>query len=160
MKEPSKIQRQAIIHNKGPALVCAGPGSGKTYTIIQRILYLINHYHVKSDKILVITYTKAAAKEMKERFEAESANSGVHFGTFHSICYNILKQSGKAAADSLISEGDKRKLFQIILKNQGLASKSGYESVTILLNAISRMKNMSGQSDEENVEFSFQEIVS
>lgn len=140
MKEPSKIQRQAIVHNKGPALVCAGPGSGKTYTIIQRILYLINYYHVPSDKILVITYTKAAAKEMKERFEAESWHLGVHFGTFHSICYNILKQSGSIAADSLISEGDKRKLFQILLKNRGLASKSNYESITTLLNVVSRMK--------------------
>lgn len=158
MKEPSKVQRQAIIHHKGPALVCAGPGSGKTYTIIQRILHLINYHHVRSDKILVITYTKAAAKEMKERFEAEGQHSGVHFGTFHSICYNILKQSG-AAADSLISEGDKRKLLQIILKNQGFASRSDYESVTILQNAISRMKNMSDQPDEENVEFSSREIA-
>ena len=103
LREPSKIQRQAITHNQGPALVCAGPGSGKTFTVIQRILYLINHCHVRSDKILVITYTKAAAKEMKERFETESTHTGVHFGTFHSICYNILKQSGKAGGNSLIS---------------------------------------------------------
>lgn len=158
MKEPSKVQRQAITHNQGPALVCAGPGSGKTFTIIQRILYLINICHVQSDKILVITYTKAAAMEMKERFEAESVHTGVHFGTFHSVCYNILRQSGKAAANSLISEGDKRKLFHIILNNLGLASKSGYEFITILINRISKMKNIPDQCMEECAEFSYEEM--
>ncbi len=157
MREPSKIQRQAITHNRGPALVCAGPGSGKTFTVIQRILYLINHYHVQSDKILVITYTKAAAKEMKERFEAESTYTGVYFGTFHSICYNILKQSGKAAENSLISEGDKRKLLHIILNNLGMASKSGYEFLTVLQNRISKMKNIT-ECIRESPEFSYEEI--
>lgn len=158
LKEPSKIQRQAITHNQGPALVCAGPGSGKTFTIIQRILYLINICHVQSDKILVITYTKAAAKEMKERFESESTQTGVCFGTFHSVCYHILKQSGIAAENSLISESNKRKLFHIILNNQGMSAKSGYEFITVLQNIISKMKNISEQCCKECTEFSYEEI--
>lgn len=158
MREPSKQQRQAIIHDKGAALVCAGPGSGKTFVVIQRILHLINTCHVQSDKILVITYTKAAAKEMKERFEAKSTLTGVHFGTFHSICYNILKRSGTAAENALISEGNKRKLFQIILNNQGMASRSGYEFITVLQNRISKMKNIPDLCCEECTEFSYQEI--
>ena len=63
MKKPSKAQKKAINHLSGPAQIIAGPGSGKTFTIIQRILYLIQYYHVRPDKILVITYTKAAANE-------------------------------------------------------------------------------------------------
>lgn len=168
MKTPSKAQKQAIIHLKGPALICAGPGSGKTFTIIQRILYLINQYHVRPDKILVITYTKAAANEMKARFEAASSYEGVRFGTFHSICFNILKQSGSAFSNSLITEADKRKLFQTILGNQGLTSKAGYDSVTVLQNAISRIKNMFTGNQESialteeyyaNTEFSVDEIM-
>lgn len=171
MRTPSKAQEQAIIHMSGPALICAGPGSGKTFTIIQRILYLIEQYHVRPDKILVITYTKAAANEMKVRFEASSAYLGVHFGTFHSICFNILRQSGETTANALIRENDKRKLLQIILGNQGLSSKSGYDSITVLQNMISRLKNMSEQYQGEkteinlleefcfNTEFSLSEIM-
>lgn len=166
MRTPSKAQMQAIIHQKGPALICAGPGSGKTFTIILRIQYLINQYHVRPDKILVITYTKAAANEMKARLEAANIYAGVHFGTFHSICFNILRQS--TTLNSLIKENDKRRLFQIILDNQGLSSKSGYDDVTLLQNIISRWKNLSIEEEtshgllEEycaNTEFSTEEII-
>ncbi len=159
MKTPSKAQKQAIIHLKGPALICAGPGSGKTFTIIQRILYLINQYHVRPDKILVITYTKAAANEMKARFEAQCSYAGVRFGTFHSICFHILRQSGMAASDSLIKEYDKRKLFQIILGNKGLSSKSSYDTITILQNTISRLKNMPLEESNAGTIFSSREIM-
>ncbi|MBD5547563.1 MAG: ATP-dependent helicase [Lachnospiraceae bacterium] len=177
MKKPGKTQKQAITHLSGPAEVIAGPGSGKTYTIIQRILYLIKQYHIKPDKILVITYTKAAATEMKERYEkacaadsllsshspqAYSHIENVHFGTFHSICYNILRQCGFAHPDSLIKERDRRKLLQVILNNHGLSSKCTYENITNLLNAISRMKNLS-ENDlggfMDNIDFSSDELM-
>lgn len=161
MRTPSKAQKQAIIHLRGPALVCAGPGSGKTFTIIRRILYLIEQYHINPDKILVITYTKAAAREMKERFETASAYHGVCFGTFHSICFNILRQSGVVSADSLIKENDKRKLFGVILGNQGLSSKKSYDAVTTLQNTVSRLKNMP-EAEIHNAEaygFSIDEIL-
>lgn len=145
MKKPGKTQEQAITHMSGPAEVIAGPGSGKTYTIIQRILYLITQCHVRPDHILVITYTKAAAAEMKERYEKAACNNigNVHFGTFHSICYNILRQCGFARSNSLIKESERRKLLQVILNNHGLSSKCTYEIITNLLNIISRMKNLS-----------------
>lgn len=147
MKNPSKMQRQAIAHLSGPAQIVAGPGSGKTYTIIQRILYLIKECHIRPDRILVITYTKAAAAEMKERYEKECANDqaqigNVHFGTFHSICYNILRQCGFAGHGSLIKESDKRKLMQVILNNLGLSSKCTYDNITNLLHSISYVKNL------------------
>lgn len=145
MKVPNSAQKKAIMHLSGPAVVTAGPGSGKTHVIVSRILYLIEN-HIPPDNILVITYTKAAAAEMKERYEKSRQSSdvprGVHFGTFHSICYNILRQSGAACASSLIKESDKRKLLQIILANHGLFEKAGYDGVTGLENLISRMKNL------------------
>ena len=158
MKKPGKTQKQAITHLSGPAEVIAGPGSGKTYTIIQRILYLITQCHVRPDHILVITYTKAAASEMKERYEkAACSNIGnVHFGTFHSICYNILKQCNFAQSNSLIKESERRKLLQVILNNHGLSSKCTYEIITNLLNTISRMKNLSENiSDNFNSDIDF-----
>lgn len=143
MNKISKSQEQAIVHLAGPAQLIAGPGSGKTFTIIQRILYLIQHHHIKPDQILVITYTKAAAKEMKERYEREQAadcKGNVHFGTFHSLCYSVLRQSGFPC--SLIREQDRRKLLQTILGNRGLSEKGTYDGITHLWNRISRLKNM------------------
>ena len=64
----NEAQRQAIEHNKGPMMVLAGPGSGKTTVIINRTRTLIEKYGVDPRRILVITFTKAAAEEMKERF--------------------------------------------------------------------------------------------
>ena len=62
-------QKTAINHFNGPALILAGPGSGKTFTITMRTKHLIDNYHVKPENILVVTFTKAAANEMKERIE-------------------------------------------------------------------------------------------
>ncbi|MDD3796944.1 MAG: UvrD-helicase domain-containing protein, partial [Lachnospiraceae bacterium] len=64
----SEAQSRAIAHGKGPAMVLAGPGSGKTLVITNRTKYLIEHYGVRPEEILVITFTKATAAEMKERF--------------------------------------------------------------------------------------------
>ena len=86
-------QQTAINHGKGPMLVLAGPGSGKTTVITHRILHLTKDLEVNPSNILVITFTKAAAKEMEERYlnliEAKS-NQRVTFGTFHAIFFRIL----------------------------------------------------------------------
>ncbi|MBQ8596780.1 MAG: ATP-dependent helicase [Lachnospiraceae bacterium] len=146
MKQPSKIQLQAIKHLRGPAQIVAGPGSGKTFTIIKRILYLTEHHHISPSQILVITFTKAAALEMKERYEsalssAEQVCGHVNFGTFHSICYHILQKSGGFHTDSLIRESDKRKIIGIILANHGYAEKCNNEMIANVLAQISKRKN-------------------
>lgn len=145
MRTPSKIQKEAIQHLLGPAQVVAGPGSGKTYVIIQRILYLLDHCQISPDQILVITYTKSAAQEMQRRFEAEckdTQNLGVNFGTLHGVCYRILMDTGFCKKDSLITEAQKRELFKVLLGNMGLAECTGYDMVTALLHEVSRMKNL------------------
>ncbi len=86
-------QMEAIHHEKGPAMILAGPGSGKTTVITNRTKYLIETCHVDPARILVITFTKAAAQEMQERFSklvGTEANR-VTFGTFHSVFFRILK---------------------------------------------------------------------
>jgi DNA helicase-2/ATP-dependent DNA helicase PcrA len=107
-------QFQAISHNKGPMMVLAGPGSGKTFVITERIHYLIEKHHVNPSEILVITFTKAAAKEMENRFRKKSDGKihPVSFGTFHSFFFKILKYAYNYKADSIIREEER----QIILK--------------------------------------------
>lgn len=165
MRAPSKQQKNAIMHLTGPAQVIAGPGSGKTFTIIQRILYLVHKRQISPDKILVITFTKAAAEEMSSRYklavsEIFNAQKGtahsndtpyekVHFGTFHSICWQILRQSHRGFP-SLISESSKRELIRQLLINSDQSnvdnSDNLYDLISEIINEISRSKNQSSRS--------------
>ena len=94
----NQAQMMALEHRDGPMMVLAGPGSGKTTVITHRIKRLLEA-GVDPSGILVITFTKAAAVEMKERFymlvsesgRAEGAAGAVSFGTFHSVFDQILK---------------------------------------------------------------------
>ncbi|MCD7735849.1 MAG: UvrD-helicase domain-containing protein, partial [Lachnospiraceae bacterium] len=89
----SEAQERAIAHRDGPAMVLAGPGSGKTLVITQRTKYLIETHKINPREILVITFTKAAAQEMQGRFRAVCPAGGVTFGTFHAVFFGILKQA-------------------------------------------------------------------
>ena len=99
-------QLQAIRHKDGPMLVLAGPGSGKTTVITHRIQYLVEKYQVEPGSILVITFTKAAAQEMKLRFQAlmEGRKLFVSFGTFHAVFFSILKHAYRYNASNIIRE--------------------------------------------------------
>ncbi|OON93877.1 MAG: hypothetical protein ATN31_05065 [Candidatus Epulonipiscioides saccharophilum] len=88
-------QELAVKNQKGAVLVIAGPGSGKTTVIIERINYMINSLKVNPANILVITFTNAAAQEMKIRFNTKYDNDQVTFGTFHSTFFKILKTFDK-----------------------------------------------------------------
>ena len=104
MRELNEEQRIAVSHFAGPMLVLAGPGSGKTYTITERIKRLVNEHDVAPGNILVITFTKAAAAEMKQRYLAEGGKGGVQFGTFHAVFFTILKYAYHYSADNIIRE--------------------------------------------------------
>ena len=99
-----ETQLQAIHHKDGPMLVLAGPGSGKTTVITHRIRYLTEEYRVDPGSILVITFTKAAAEEMKLRFQAlmEGRRLPVSFGTFHAVFFSILKHAYRYDASNII----------------------------------------------------------
>ena len=136
-------QAEAIAHRDGPMLVLAGPGSGKTYTITQRIRCLIEEGGVQPDSILVITFTRAAAEEMKGRFFrlTEGKFYPVNFGTFHAIYYHILKSAYHYQSGNILSEHEKRELLKTVLfRQKGLPSMEE-DQLELLLNQISRYKN-------------------
>ena len=136
-------QMTAIKHENGALLVLAGPGSGKTYTIIQRILHLIEKSNVDPASILVITFTKAAAREMKQRFRQKTAGRAwpVNFGTFHAVYYHILKTSCHYRSGNIISDYEKRELLKTILQRPGFTCTDEEETIDSLLGEISRFKN-------------------
>ena len=102
----NSAQVQAVAHKEGPCMVLAGPGSGKTTVITKRIEYLIQKHRVKPEEILVITFSKAASKEMKERFHNLNPQKHFHvtFGTFHGIYYGILKWAYRLTSENIFSE--------------------------------------------------------
>ncbi len=112
-------QLRAITHGAGAACVIAGPGSGKTFVIIQRVINLIES-GVSPGQILVITFTKAAAIEMQQRFikETDSRFPEVLFGTFHSCFYQILKSSTPAGTEpvTVMSNLDKYNCMSSVLR--------------------------------------------
>lgn len=110
-------QTEAVVHNKGPCMVLAGPGSGKTLTIAKRIEYLIMKHKVRPEEILVITFTKYAAWEMKNRTRSICGPSSyaVTFGTFHGIYYGILKWAYRLNQSNLLSDEEKYRILREIL---------------------------------------------
>ncbi len=145
----SKEQLQAIHHGDGPMMVLAGPGSGKTYTITRRIRYLIEHHGVPPEQILVITFTKAAALEMQERFERLMDGSGqnVTFGTFHAIYFHILKRSYHYDQSNIITEKEKREYLKEVLESRSGEEELGDSYIPLLLNEFSRIKNEGKTAD-------------
>ena len=98
-------QLEAVNFYKGACLTLAGPGSGKTTVLVNRIKNLIDNYNVNPESILVITFTKDAALEMKSRFVASTVNDRaglVSFGTFHSVFYNILRRESRIDSNSIL----------------------------------------------------------
>ena len=141
------MQQNAIRHTMGPARVLAGPGSGKTFTIIQRLHFLINSFHIPPKQILCITFTKAAAVEMQNRYQSQIENidinisGSVSFGTVHSICFRILKESGKFLHYSLIQEPHQRQLVEQLLLNKGVPEYNNFAMITEILHAFGRKRN-------------------
>ena len=121
-KKVSKSQGLAIKHGDGPCIVLSGPGSGKTFVLTNRVLNLISEYEVNPENILVITFTRAAANEMKSRFlklikdNQISLNEIPTFGTFHSIFFEILKNDFGYNSQSLLSENEERFIISQVLE--------------------------------------------
>lgn len=140
-------QDEAIKHGNGPCMVLAPPGSGKTLIVTERTRYLIEESGVRPNQILVITFTRYAAREMKERFERLTAgkNYPVTFGTFHSIFYGILKCAYGIGANNLMSEKESSVLLQEVLDQTDIESTPEVEDeeelVRELLREVGMVKN-------------------
>ena len=139
----SESQRRAVTQSEGAALVLAGPGSGKTAVITGRIRYLIEDCHIAPEHILVITFTKAAAGEMRLRFQAmmEGRRLPVQFGTFHAIFFSILKHAYHYRPNQIISPEFKYSFLREILSGYHLREDEEQELMEKLLGEISAVKN-------------------
>jgi DNA helicase-2/ATP-dependent DNA helicase PcrA len=139
----SKEQKSAIHFKDGPALVLAGPGSGKTTVIVNRIISLIKEHSVSPSSILVITFTKAAAKSMRQRFLSLTGESyvSVTFGTFHAVFFSMLRHAYNYSAGSII----KADIQYNYIRNAAMGFELEYpdenEMVTGIISEISRVKS-------------------
>ena len=136
-------QMSAIEHKNGPMLVLAGPGSGKTATLVERTKNLIMKHSVNPSNILVITFTKAAANEMKQRFlkEMEQKSTQVTFGTFHAVFFMVLKLAYNYNSSNIITDEVKYQAMREIIHHHGLEYRDENELLTGLLGEISMIKN-------------------
>ena len=136
-------QMKAIAHKSGPCMVLAGPGSGKTTVITKRTEYLIKKHRVNPEEILVITFSKAASKEMRERFHKLNPEERypVTFGTFHGIYYGILKWAYKLDAKNIFSEEEKYQLLYQIVEHLSLEMEDEKEFIQDIAGEISVIKN-------------------
>jgi len=147
----NQAQHQAVTHGEGPLLLLAGPGSGKTFTITNRILYLL-HQGVSPTEILVITFTKEAALSMQKRFcnMVAPGSFPVNFGTFHSVFYQILRESNVVKSSKLLSDSEKKNLLYPILyqySQPGEDMSLLREEAVKVLNAFSYFKNTGNFTD-------------
>ena len=113
----NEAQNEAVDFDKGPMMVLAGPGSGKTTVITHRTKKLIEDYGVNPSNILVITFTKAAATEMRSRFETLMGGRyfPVTFGTFHAVFFKILRYAYNYNADNILREEKKTEYIKEIV---------------------------------------------
>lgn len=140
--ECNKEQKEAIMHRDGPAMVLAGPGAGKTYVITNRVKVLIDEYGVKPEQILVVTFSKAAAVEMKERFEMLTGGRRlpVRFGTFHSVFFQILRLAYHYEVKDIATPALKYRFLEETLNETGYEVDDKKEFLSDIEKEISRVK--------------------
>lgn len=140
--ECNKEQKEAIMHRDGPAMVLAGSGAGKTYVITNRVKALIDEYGVKPEQILVVTFSKAAAVEMKERFEMLTGGRRlpVRFGTFHSVFFQILRLAYHYEVKDIATPALKYRFLEETLNETGYGVDDKKEFLSDIEKEISRVK--------------------
>ena len=137
----NKSQNYAVSFGEGAMLVLAGPGSGKTAVITNRVLSLITDRGIPPENILVITFSRAAAEEMKQRFMKLGGSDSVTFGTFHAIFFKIVRDAYDYDISSIISEKDKNIYLADAMKRVGVTVQNEREFREKLSAAISMLKN-------------------
>lgn len=147
---PSPAQQEAICFGEGTMLVLAGPGSGKTAVITQRIRYLVEERHITPSDILTITFTKAAAHEMKQRAcqICRGAENAV-FGTFHSVFFQIIRSSSKFQNYSIMTEQQKLQILRPLLKGKKLDCVQMSSFCEQFLSDLSFYKNTGREREEK-----------
>jgi DNA helicase II / ATP-dependent DNA helicase PcrA len=146
-------QREAVAAGPGPVLVLAGPGSGKTRVLTHRVAYLIQEMGVAPWRIMAVTFTNKAAREMNQRVETMlgSRAGGLTMGTFHATCVRILRRESEALGDYdgnfvIFDTDDQRQVIRRALADLDLDEKRFQPSR--MLNHISAAKNELVTPDE------------
>jgi len=160
-------QREAVETAEGPLLILAGPGSGKTRVIAHRIAYLIAHQRVHPRRILAVTFTNKAAREMRDRvFELVGGDIGrdITLGTFHAVCSRILRVDGEriglSRAFAIYDDADQLAVARQVMQDLGLDPRR--TSPRAILATISRAKSelSTAEAYAQLVGDYFQEVVS
>ncbi len=138
----TREQKEAIEHNNGPFMVLASPGSGKTAVITEHTRYLIEKLGVSPRDILVITFTKAAAVTMKERFDRmiNDADVRVTFGTFHAVFFSILRSVYHYTVGNIIKDEQKLRIVKELCEKEGMELTTDVDYLNEILSEISYVK--------------------
>lgn len=139
----SQEQERAVTLTEGPVMCIAGPGSGKTTTIVAKLRYMLDFKHLSPSSILVVTFTREAAANMKNRFlsNSDSSYTKISFGTFHSIFYNMLKKESGFSNFSIIDESTIIKILYTLLQGRNNILASNNDLLKELAGDISRFKS-------------------
>lgn len=154
-KELNPEQKRAVGHCSGPALVIAGPGTGKTHTLTLRIAHLILNYNINPENILAVTFTNKAAGEMSKRLKLLFKNTQpspwpINISTFHAFGFSMLKENSKSIGRennfSILDEEDKQRILKKVKELD--AGNSG--KISELSSAVTNIKQ--GFTNPEQIE--------
>jgi len=142
-------QKEAVLHKEGHLIIVAGPGSGKTFTLTQKIAHLIKSGIAKADQILALTFTRKAEEEMRKRIENLIGPSDVWISTFHSFCLSLLREKGSLLGIeenfTVCSEWERQEILKEIVPEKRLYTK--------LLDLIPFLKRGKEVSDKKVLSF-------
>lgn len=145
LEQLNPVQREAVLYSQGPMMILAGAGSGKTKTLVTKIIYLLEEKNLSAHELLALTFSNKAAKEMRERViltlgeEAEA----LQITTFHAFCARLLRSEanylGLSRNFSIYDDGESKAVVKALLERRGISTKeiNPYE----ILNYIDGLKN-------------------
>lgn len=150
LKSLNEEQRKAAEYRQGPCMVLAGPGTGKTTIIVHRLANIVKEKIINPGNLLVVTFSKDAASEMKERFlkfaaEHKIASSSqlnqITFGTFHSVFFRVLRQYGNYKLENLLDESEKFNTIKNIARKLQLDFCEDDDRIADVINDIGYFMN-------------------
>jgi DNA helicase II / ATP-dependent DNA helicase PcrA len=156
-------QRQAVLHQDGPAMVLAGAGSGKTTVLTHRVAWLINEQGFSADSIMLVTFTNKAAAEMKQRVTRLAGQDLSFAGTFHSIGARLLRRHasslGLSNTFSIFDTDDQLSLLKSIYKKHGFSIKDIHPQAAKAQISEAKNEMVSWEMYQEKARGRFQEQV-
>ena len=154
LNDLSESQKKVVLRTEGPLMVLAGAGSGKTRTLVSRIVYLLEHLQISPFQILALTFSNKAAREMRERIAAEvNLDLGaLQVTTFHSFCANVLRSEanflGLSRNFTIYDQSESKSVIKHILARKGISPKELPPSE--ILYFIEGLKNNGHYLNKEN----------